>query len=73
MELDDPPTEDEVREATDQLQCGKSAGPYGIPPEVFKAGGQTLIQFTEFLCACWEDSSLPEFVLAERTALYLKI
>ena len=53
MELNDPPTEGEVREAIDELRCGKSAGPDGIPPEVLKAGGLTLIQmFTEFLCAC---------------------
>ena len=61
MELDDSPIEDEVREVVYELQCCKSAGPDGIPPKVFKAGGQTLIQkFTEFLCACWEDGSLPQ-------------
>ena len=50
MKPDDPPTEDEAREAIDELQCGKSAGPDGIPPEGFKADGLTLIQkFTEFL------------------------
>ena len=64
MELDGPPTEDEVREAIDELQCGKSAGPDGIPPEVYKAGGQVLIQkFTEFLCTCWEDMFLPQDLL----------
>ncbi|KAL8561524.1 hypothetical protein ACOMHN_057218 [Nucella lapillus] len=61
MELDDPPTKDEVAGAIAQLQCGKSAGPDGIPPEVFKVGGQPLIQkFTEFLCMCWEDGCLPQ-------------
>ncbi|KAL8594075.1 hypothetical protein ACOMHN_016454 [Nucella lapillus] len=35
--------------------------PDGIPPEVFKAGSQLLIQkFTEFLCMCWEDGCLPQ-------------
>ena len=54
IEIDDPPTEDEVREAVDELQCGNSAGSDGIPPEV------PLIQtFTEFLCSCWEDGCLP--------------
>ena len=58
MELDDPPTEDEVREAIGELQCSKSTGPDVIPPEVGKAGGQTLIQkFTKFLCTCGEDGS----------------
>ncbi|KAL8585003.1 hypothetical protein ACOMHN_043639 [Nucella lapillus] len=61
MELDDPPTKDEVARAIAQLQCGKSAGPDGILPEVFKAGSQPLIQkFTEFLCMCWEDGCLPQ-------------
>ena len=35
MELDDPPPVDDVREAIDGLQCRKSVGPDGIPPEVF--------------------------------------
>ncbi|KAL8624148.1 hypothetical protein ACOMHN_020198 [Nucella lapillus] len=61
MELDDPPTKDQVARAIAQLQCGKSAGPDSIPPEVFKAGSQPLIQkFTEFLCMCWEDGCLPQ-------------
>ncbi|KAL8594800.1 hypothetical protein ACOMHN_047517 [Nucella lapillus] len=61
MELDDPLTKDEVARAIAQLQCGKSAGPDGIPPEVFKAGSQLLIQkFTEFLYMCWEDGCLPQ-------------
>ena len=61
MELDDPPTVDEVRDAIDELQCSKSAGPDCIQPEVLKAGGQTLIpNFTECLCMCWEDGCLPQ-------------
>ena len=59
MELDNPLTEDEVTEAIAELQSGKSAGSYGIPPEVFKADSQPLIQkFTEFVCMCWEDGCL---------------
>ena len=43
------------------VQCGKSAGPNSIQPEVFKAGDLKLIQkFTEFLCMCWEDGFLPQ-------------
>ena len=42
-----------MREAVDELQCSKSAGSDGIPPEVFEVGGRTLIEnFTEFLCTC---------------------
>ena len=51
----------EVAAAILELQCRKSAGPDGIPPEIFKAGGESLIQkFTEFLCTCWEDGCLPQ-------------
>ena len=60
MERDDPSMEDEVREAIEELQYSNSAGPHSIPPELFKAGGLTLIQkFTEFLCTYWEDGCLP--------------
>ena len=60
-QLDDLPTEQEVTKAIDELQSGKAAGPDGIPPEVFKAGGPTLVKkLTEFLCLCWEDGSLPQ-------------
>ena len=49
MEFDDLHTEDDVREVNDEIQFGKSAGPDDIAPEVFKAGGQPLIQkLTEF-------------------------
>ena len=60
-QLDDLPTEQEVTKAIDELQSGKAAGPDGIPPEVFKAGGPTLVKkLTEFLCLCWDDGSLPQ-------------
>ena len=50
-----------MKEVTDDLQCSESAGPDGIPPEVFKADGQTLIQkFTLFLRMCWENGCLPQ-------------
>ena len=39
----------------------------GIPPEVFKTGGQTLIlKLTEFLCTCWEDGCLPKDLKGSR-------
>ena len=49
------------REAIDELQYGESAGRDGIPPEVLKVGGQTLI------------SSLSSFVYAGRVAVNPKI
>ncbi|KAL8594522.1 hypothetical protein ACOMHN_028876 [Nucella lapillus] len=48
-------------------------GPDGIPPEVFKAGSQSLIQkFTEFLCMCWEDGCLPQDLKDARIVLLYK-
>ena len=42
-ELDAPSNTAEVDAAIKQLQTGKALGPDGIPAEVFKAGGETLI------------------------------
>ena len=42
LELDDLPTQEEVVKVISELQCGKSAGPDGIPPDVFKMGGTSL-------------------------------
>ena len=35
LELDDPPTREEIRKATMQLKVGKSPGIDGIPAEVY--------------------------------------
>ena len=60
-EIDELPTEQEVAKAIEELQSGKAAGPDGIPPEVFKAGGPALVKrLTEFLCHCWNDGELPQ-------------
>jgi hypothetical protein len=59
--LDDLPTVNEVGKAIKEMQCGKAAGPDGIPPEVFKSGGPSLVKkLTEFFCMCWEDGCLPQ-------------
>ena len=42
-ELDAPPNAAETDAVIKQLQTGKAPGPDGIPAEVFKAGGETLI------------------------------
>ena len=58
-----------MEEGIKELQCGKAAGPDGIPPEVFKAGGQLLVKkLTEFLCKCWEDGCLPQYLKDARIA-----
>jgi hypothetical protein len=53
FDLDDLPTVNEMGKAIKEMQCGKAAGPDGIPPEVFKSGGPSLVKkLTEFLCMC---------------------
>ena len=59
--LDSPPTEEEVRSAIAQLQCGKAGGPDGIPPELFKSGGPVLVaKLTAFFVNCWDNSTIPK-------------
>ena len=43
LELDDPPTREEIRKATMQLKLGKSPGIDGIPAEVYQHGGETVL------------------------------
>ena len=53
--LDVPPSLDEVKKATSQLSSGKSPGADSIPIEIFKIGGQTLIEkLTDLFRSIWE-------------------
>ena len=59
--LDDPPSLDEVSKAVKQLQPGKAAGPDGIPPDIYKEGGEVLIvKLTELLQFFWHHDELPQ-------------
>ena len=59
-DLDLPPTEDEVRAAIKQMNCGKAPGKDGLPAEIFKALGDTAFQaFHDVLCTIWEDEDMP--------------
>ena len=59
-ELDAPPNTAEVDAAIKQLQTGKAPGPDGIPAEVFKAGGETLItHLTRMFQVFWVNGQLP--------------
>ena len=72
MGLDDPSTQDDAREAVNELQCGKSAGSDGIVPEVFKAGGHPLTKkFTEFLLHVLGGSLLPQDLKDARIVTWL--
>ena len=43
LELDDPPTHEEIRKATMQLKVGKSPGIDGIPAEVYQHGREAVL------------------------------
>ena len=43
LELDDPPTREEIKKATMQLKVGKSPGIDGIPAEVYQHGRETVL------------------------------
>ncbi|WP_419606700.1 hypothetical protein, partial [Thiolapillus sp.] len=43
LELDDPPTREEIKKATMQLKVGKSPGIDGIPAEVYQHGGEAVL------------------------------
>ena len=59
--LDDPPTLAETQQAIKQLQMGKAPGPDGIPPEIFKEGGEAIaIKLTGLMQQFWEEGSVPQ-------------
>ena len=60
-ELDAPPTAEETTAAIKQLQAGKAPGPDGIPAEIFKAGGETIIiHLTKLFQLFWIKGQLPQ-------------
>ena len=61
LELDDPPTREEIRKATMQLKVGKSPGIDGIPAEVYRHGGEEVLhKLQDLLTNCWEKGTLPQ-------------
>ena len=61
-ELDAPPNAAETDAAIKQLQTGKAPGPDGIPAEVFKASGETLIthlNMARMFQVFWVNGQLP--------------
>lgn len=59
--LDQPPTVDDVRKAVKQLSSGKSPGADSIPSEIYKDGGDQLIQrLSQLFTKIWEAESVPQ-------------
>ena len=60
-ELDQPPTEQEVRKAINQMSSGKAPGQDAIPAEIYKAGGPAAIQeLTKQFQMMWAEGRLPQ-------------
>ena len=61
LELDDPPTREEIKKATMQLKVGKSPGIDGIPVEVYQHGGKAVLDKLQNLFTNWlEKETLPK-------------
>ena len=60
-ELDIIPTAEETAKAIKQLSCGKAPGEDGIPPEVYKLGGDTLVaELTRLFERLWAEEEVPQ-------------
>ena len=60
LELDDPPTREEIRKATMQLKVGKSPGIDGTLAEDYQLGGDAVLDKLQHLFTnCLEKGTLP--------------
>ena len=61
LELDGPPTREEIRKATLEQNFGKSPGIDDIPAEVYQHGGEAVIdKLQDMFTNCWEKETLPQ-------------
>ena len=59
--LDETPTIDEVTKAIDAMKDGKAPGQDGIPAEVWKHGGQNLLEkLHELITQIWKEGEVPQ-------------
>ena len=59
--LDDAPTVEETQNKNKQLQAGKEPVADGIPPKIFKEGGEVItVKLTELMQQFWVKDSVPE-------------
>ena len=60
-DLDRPPSEEEVKKAIKQLSTGKAPCGDAIPADVYKHGGDTLLQkLTDLFCRMWDEEVIPQ-------------
>jgi len=60
-EQEPPPLRSEIARAIRQTASRKATGPNEVPAELFKAGGQTVLDRVHKICAAiWETSEWPE-------------
>ena len=63
-------TEEEIEMTVQHMANGKAPGPDGIPNEIIKYGGKSLIRMIyPFLSKCWNEGSLPEEM--KRTRIFM--
>ncbi|XP_073830573.1 uncharacterized protein [Musca autumnalis] len=56
-----PPGQDEVKTAINGLKNNKAAGAYGLPAELFKTGGDTMIRCMHVLVSSiWQEERVPD-------------
>ena len=61
LEMDDPPTHEEIGKATKQLKVGKSAGIDGISAEVYQNGGEAVLyKLMDLFSKCQQKRTLPQ-------------
>ena len=61
QELEETPTLEELNMAINKTKMNKSPGPDGIPPEVYKFGGEELTRRLHKLVEkCWQQKTLPQ-------------
>ena len=61
LELDDPPTREEIKKATMQLKVGKTPGIDGTLAEDYQLGGDAVLgKLQDLFTNCWEKGTLPK-------------
>ena len=62
LELEDPPTREEIKKATMQLKVGKSLAIDGIPAEVYQYGGDAVLgKLQDLFTNCYEKGDCSNY------------